>query len=269
MTRFCSSSPGPTARCGLRSTTRRGSSRCWWTRRRTRRPAGGRRCCLACPLNGDSARRPRARPCTSRSHPRAILTRATIATRRAIVTLTAAVTRRAAVTPRAIADRWLASRPAACASGTRTCPVGLDPPADPRDMKYLDVFRGSYPLFPADPADPAGHVQRTRPSPAAAVTWRDWVIPARSTWCDGAQGRLAGDVYTRMHVEFLQDVGGVGRDGPAGQEELGGDLWAGQSRLHQGGDLDLARREAVPATPRLPVFRARPAADAMSAEPGL
>ena len=71
-----------------------------------------------------------------------------------------------------------------------------------------------------------------------------------------------------MNVEFLQDVGDVGRYGPPGQEKPGGDLWVGQSPLHQRGDPCLGRREAVPAAPRLPVFSVRATADAMSAEPG-
>src|ERR1017187_6527131 len=291
MTRFCSSSRGLTTRCGLRSTTRRGSSRCWWTRRPTGRRAAAGCWWTACPLSGDSVKRPRARPCTSRSPPRAIVTRATIATRRAIVTLRAAVSRRAAVTPGAAADRWLPSRPAAGASGTRTCPAGLHPPADPRGMKYLGVFRGSYLPFPAGPT---GHAQRTDPVRRAVNLVRPGqrgrpagappagsprcghpeggdpagVSRRGSTGCAVAEGCLAGDVYARVDVELLQDVGDVGRDGPPGQEELGADLWVGQSLLHQRGDLGLGRRQAVPAAPRLPVFGVRAAADAMSVEPG-
>ncbi len=36
-----------------------------------------------------------------------------------------------------------------------------------------------------------------------------------SLWCDAAQGCLPGYIGPRMDVELLQDVGDVGRDGPA------------------------------------------------------
>ena len=48
---------------------------------------------------------------------------------------------------------------------------------------------------------------------------------------DGAQGGHPGDVGPRVDVEFLQDVRDVGRHGPAGQQQLGGDLRVGQSLL--------------------------------------
>jgi hypothetical protein len=122
-------------------------------------------------------------------------------------------------------------------------PVNRTPPGDSPDLLHLPL---------ASPAPPD--------SPTRAVP--------RSPRRDGAQGGLAGDVRARMDVELPQDVGDVGRDGPPRQQQLGGDLWVGQSALRQCGDLGLARREAVPAAPCLPVFRARAAADAMGAERG-
>jgi len=72
-----------------------------------------------------------------------------------------------------------------------------------------------------------------------------------------------------MDVELLQDVGDVGRDGSPGQHKPGGDLRVGQSLLHECGDLDLGRGEAVPAALRPPVLGVRPAPDAVGAEGGL
>jgi hypothetical protein len=69
-----------------------------------------------------------------------------------------------------------------------------------------------------------------------------------------------------MDVEFLQDVGDVGRDGPPGQHQLDGDFRVGQPFGHEGGNLDLGRCEAIPAVAGLPVLSARPAPDAAGAE---
>ena len=61
----------------------------------------------------------------------------------------------------------------------------------------------------------------------------------------------------------------MGRDGPPGEQQPGGDLGVGQSLLHERGDLDLGRREAVPAAARLPVLGVRPAPYAVGPERSL
>jgi hypothetical protein len=85
---------------------------------------------------------------------------------------------------------------------------------------------------------------------------------------NGTQGRFAGDVYPRIDVELLQDMGNVGRDGPPGQHQLDGDFRVGQPLGDEGGNLDLGRCEAVPAVAGVPVLSVRPAPDTVGAECG-
>ena len=105
-----------------------------------------------------------------------------------------------------------------------------------------------HPPSPTVPAETAG-------DPRIALT--------SVRWCAARIRGLCRFVSAR---QLLQDVGDVGRDGPPGEQQLGCDLRVGQSLLDEPGDLDLGRREAVPAAARPPVLGVRPAPDAVGAE---